>query len=230
MHLNCFTFYLQIQNMSEAVKILFKWKYNNNIYPIHYDNLKMNQNLIVHWYLTWIVPPWFLCVPCRLKRSWFPFRRSAPSGSSTCWNAKSARSTASTWRACGWASATWAPWTFPRTTIDERSAATAAAVSWNPRASFRLRTTLLSFNLNSPDRCRWRRHSNTRSCIETAPESALVFWSFWHGQAESMAGLSATPPPPPPPPLPKKTYVNFLPLLASRDVIRWQKKMLDNFL
>lgn len=92
--------------------------------------------------------------PYRLKRSWFPFRRSEPTGSSTCWSARSGRSTASTWRACGWASATWAPWTFPRTTTDEGAAV--AAVSHSPQASVCLRTPsplLFFFYLTWQCRC-----------------------------------------------------------------------------
>lgn len=93
-------------------------------------------------------------VTCRLKRSWFPFRRSEPTASNTCWNARSGRSTLLTWKACVWASTTWAPWTFPRTTTDEGPLFLPPPSSCSPPgATVCLRTPHLSFDLTWQCRC-----------------------------------------------------------------------------
>lgn len=57
--------------------------------------------------------------PVRLKKSCRHFRRNAVKRSSTCWNVRTEKWTASTPRVEVWASAAWGLWTSPKKTTDE---------------------------------------------------------------------------------------------------------------
>lgn len=143
----------------------------------------------------------FLC-SCRLKRSWFPFRRSEPTGSNTCWSARSGRPTASTWRACGWALATWAPWTCPRTTTDEGQPSPPPLhhLSWSPGSvhpSSPFTWPDLTVQVFTAADTVTRRHTDAKNIYTTAPEPAV----FQVGQMEWTAGFSCS-----------QTHLNFLPL------------------
>lgn len=172
-------------------------------------------------------------VTCRLKRSWFPFRRSEPTASNTCWNARSGRSTLLTWKACVWASTTWAPWTFPRTTTDEGPLFLPPPSSCSPPgATVCLRTPHLSFDLTWQCRCSQllmpflkhtlKNEKRKKRKKETASRSALVCSL---GQSVRVDGRFECPPT-----LPWQTNLYSLPLLASVVSQDDKKNMLDNFL
>lgn len=55
----------------------------------------------------------------RSRRSWLLFRKSAPTGSNTCWTVRREKSTPSIWRAFVWVSITWVLWTTLKMTTDE---------------------------------------------------------------------------------------------------------------
>lgn len=141
-------------------------------------------------------------VTCRLKRSWFPFRRSEPTASNTCWNARSGRSTLLTWKACVWASTTWAPWTFPRTTTDEGPLFLPPPSSCSPPgATVCLRTPHLSFDLTWQCRCSqllmpFLKHTlkNEKRKKRKKLLRDQLWCVLWAGQSGSMAGLSVPPP------------------------------------
>lgn len=138
------------------------------------------------------------CVSFRSKRNWFLFRRSERTGSNTCWSARSGRSTPSTWRACAWASATWAPWTFPRTTTDEEGRGWESPDVHLPR--------------NTPPVLRadpaWRRWFSPKLTVtQTPPEPALAFL----GQSDRVSGRLGSPHTP---------TQTFSPLLWRHDKIR----------
>ena len=64
-------------------------------------------------YLLWYFPI------CRLRRNWPHFRRSAPRGSSTCWNVRTEKWTPLTQKVEVSASEAWDLWTSPKKTTDE---------------------------------------------------------------------------------------------------------------
>ncbi len=141
---------------------------------------------------------------CRLKRSWFPFRRSEPTGSNTCWSARSGRPTASTWRACGWASATWAPWTSPRTTTDEGLPSLllppppSLVVPRHPSASVHPSSPFtwpdLTVQVFTAADALTQTHTDAKKSKTKQNKTALESAVSWACQTESMAGCSAPKP------------------------------------